>query len=325
MFAIRPFILNHIPSHFLKKNLLLGLDAWHEWNQKRQGYPELHRFFLAHQKYPLNLENPQTINQWIQFKKIHDRNPVLTQTSDKVLARAYVKEILGEKEGEEILIPVYQITDDARKIDFDSIPSEFFLKANHSSGGNLLVTPGMDRKEVIKQANLWLANSYGQHYHEWAYRNIPRKLICEKVLRDEKGQIPLDYKFYCIHGKVKMILFVKDRLGDQKRLFTDRDLRIIKGGYMLRYKEIPHLDEIPALPRMISIAEQLSASFRDLRVDLYALGEKVYFGELTHYDGSGLVPFDDIRLDYAFGDLLKKENADKTIWEALLERFPDYS
>ena len=230
MISTRSFILNKIPSRLLKKHLLNFLDSIINWKQMLLAYPFLHSAFQSYLGYPLNLKRPQTFNEQIQVKKLTNRDRLLVQTSDKLLARQYVKQVLGEEEGEKILIPLYFVTDDERKIPFEKLPEEYFFKANHFSGGNLLVQKDTNRQSLLQKAEHWLLNSYGQHFHEWAYRDIPRRLLCEKVLRDQNGKIPMDIKFYCFHGKAKMVIFILDRFGEKKRITTHIDLNPIAGG-----------------------------------------------------------------------------------------------
>ncbi len=319
MISTRSFILNKIPSRLLKKHLLNLLDSIMNWKQLLLGFPFLHRAFQSYLGYPLNLRSPQTFNEQIQVKKLTNRDRLLVQTSDKLLARQYVKQVLGEEEGEKILIPLYFVTDDERKIPFENLPEEYFLKANHFSGGNLLVQKDTDRQFILQKAERWLLNSYGQYFHEWAYRDIPRKLLGEKVLRDQDGKIPMDIKFYCFHGKAKMVVFILDRFGEKKRITTDIDLNPIVGGKTRADIVLSSAPEIKVFPKLVEVAEELSKEFEHVRMDFYCIDEQIYFGEFTHYCASGLTPFDDYRVDWALGQFWKEENKDKSLLEMLEE------
>ncbi|OOG69892.1 ATP-grasp fold amidoligase family protein [Algoriphagus sp. A40] len=292
-------------------------DRFLELRQALASYPFLHKVFLQKHGYPLDLKNPLTHNERINHKKIHDRNPLIPITSDKVRVRDYVREILGEKEANEILIPLFHISKTGKDIPHQSWDFEFFMKANHSSGGNMLVKPGTDPELIRKTCQTWLKSSYGQFLHEWAYRDIPRRITCEQVIRTPEGQIPADIKYYCFHGRPKMLMILTDRFGHQKRVFTDVQLNVIPGAQMYGKDMLYPLPDLPTHGRMLDFAAKLARDFTYCRVDFYTVGNKVYFGEITHYTGSGLEKFDDYDLDLAIGNLWLPENKDYSILEML--------
>ncbi|MFT7204007.1 MAG: hypothetical protein ACI8YP_002490 [Algoriphagus sp.] len=176
---------------------------------------------------------------------------------------------------------------------------------------------GEDPASVKKTSVKWLENSYGQAMHEWAYKDIPRRIICEKVLRDETGKIPPDLKIYCFHAKVRMILFVADRFKTQKRRFTNENLNPIYGVMMDGALQLEELPEFSNLDRMKLLAEMLAALFEFARVVFYSVGDKVFFGDLTHYPGFGLSPIDEIDHSIALGLLWDKQNSDITFYDML--------
>lgn len=290
-------------------------DQVFEWRQALSGYPKLKKMFEHFNGYPLDLVNPITHNARINWLKIYDRNPLITITSDKVRVRDYIKQCLGEEEATKILIPVYHVSKSGKDIPHQDWDVEFFMKANHYSGGNMLVKPGTDPELIKNTCQKWLSSSYGQGMHEWAYRDIPRRIICEKVLRSESGQIPADIKYYCFHGVPKMLLLLVDRFGDQKRVFVDEKLNLLEGSQMIGKSPLWPLPHFSNHQRMMEIASKLAQPFDYCRVDFYSIGDQVYFGELTHYTGSGLEPFDDYDLDVAIGEMWKIENKQFSILE----------
>jgi hypothetical protein len=292
-------------------------DFFFEVKNSLSSYPRLHQRFEEIHGYPLDLEHPITHNQWINHKKIVDRDPLIPLTSDKVRVRDYVREILGEKEASEILIPVYHISQTGRDIPHQDWDFEFFMKANHFSGGNMLVQPGTDPELIKNTCQNWLRSSYGQNLHEWAYRDIPRRISCEKVIRTESGDIPFDVKYYCFHGRPKMILFLTDRFGNQKRVFTDENLTFLPGAQQYGKEFLIDIPHFKTHERMLHLSAKLARPFRYCRVDFYTVGDEVYFGELTHYTGSGLEKFDDYDLDLALGKLWLPENKEFTALELL--------
>jgi hypothetical protein len=284
-----------------------------------QGYPMMHRTYQRVHGYPLSLSNPQTHNHRVVHKMITDRDPLLPITCDKVRVRDYVRKKLGNGLAEEILIPIYHISKTGRDIPNDQWDQEFFLKANHGSKSNKIIPVGEDPLVVGQLAAQWLNQSYGQALHEWAYRDIPRRIICEKVLRDENGEIPMDIKFYCFYGKCKMVYYNKGRQKDSIRIISDEKRRVVDDLQSIGYtmmKEVPHFDNFQ---RMLEIAESLCQDFLFCRADLYSIGGKIYFGELTHYDGAGMERYDSFEMDLALGRLWLPENLHKGLLESLQE------
>ena len=287
--------------------------------QKMQGFPKMHAFFYQNHGYKLDLKQPFTHNQRIVHKMIMDRSPLIRITSDKVRVKEYVKEMLGEKLSDEILIPQFFVSKTGKDIPFATWDFEFFMKANHGSGFNKLVRPGDDLQEVERLATYWLSQSFGQSRHEWAYRDIPRRIICEKVLRTPEGEIPADIKYYCFNGVPKMVLVLKNRFDNQKRVFVDENLNLLEGSQMYGNDVLWPLPPMPNHSRMLDLAARLAQPFTYCRVDFYSIGDRVYLGEITHYSGAGAEKFDDYDLDVAFGHLWKPENKHRNVLEILSE------
>lgn len=261
--------------------------------------------------YPLDLKNPITHNQRIVHKKLYNRDPLLIITSDKVKVRDYVIETLGLEEANKILIPIYHISKTGQDIPHESWDFEFFMKSNHQSRANLLVKPGEDPQKIKEVCKKWLSQSYGQSLHEWAYRDIPRRIICEKVIRTPEGRIPMDVKFYCFNGQIKMVLFLADRFETQTRIFTDENRVEIPGAQLFGSAKMTTIPNFPTYTKMLELSKKLAEPFQFCRVDFYTVENSIYFGELTHYTGSGMERFDDFDVDLAFGKLWLPENKDK--------------
>ncbi|MDN3204716.1 ATP-grasp fold amidoligase family protein [Algoriphagus sediminis] len=288
-------------------------------SQKLLGYPRAHKVFMTFHGYPLDLENPLAHNEWIVHKMIKDRNPLLVETADKVRVRNYVKRKLGKELSDQVLIPVYHISDSVEKIPFSKLPEEYFMKANHFSGANKLVTSNDKPSEIQKLAKSWLDSTYRQKDHEWAYGQIKPRVLFEKVLRTPNGKIPQDIKFYFWHGRLKMILFVEDRYEDMRWFFCDENFKEIKGAQV---HDVKGADEarIPTnISEMKELAAKLASDFDYCRIDLYEIEGKIFFGEITHYTGGGCWQFSDINTDYVLGQFWKKENLDKNYFELYKE------
>ena len=263
--------------------------------------------FYKHLGYHLNLKNPKSYNEKIIWKKIYDRNPLLPMTTDKYAVRSYIKKVLGEEKAKEILIPLLYVTDQPETIPFERLPSAFIVKPNHTSGRNIIVENShFNKKQIIKTYRRWLKTPYGLEKLEWAYQSIKRKIIIEKLLRDDDGNIPRDFKFHMFHGKCKLVHIVFNRINNLSRSYFDEKwnfLSVKRPDYPQGQKiEKPKNYEI-----MLALAEKLSKPFDYVRVDLYNLNGKIYFGELTHYPESGILKFEPSSFDFELGKYWKIE------------------
>ena len=280
---------------------------------------ERYQFYKALGYYP-NLKNPQSYNEKIVWKKLHDRNPLLPIVQDKYRARDYIIEVLGEKEAKKILIPLLYVTDKPKNIPFDALTGEYVIKPNHSSGKIILAEkingqkrftivendksttlPDNEktRNEVIKVCRKWLASPFGYHNNEWAYQKIKRKILVERLLRDSSGKIPTDYKFSVLNGKVNRLSVWYHRFIDLRiAIYTpDWDYLERKGPI----KQAEYRKKPENLRAMIDLAKLLAKPFDSIRVDLYLVDHKIYFGEFTNYAASGRIPFNSIQDDYKRG------------------------
>jgi len=261
--------------------------------------------FYKQLSYPLDLKNPQSYNQKIVWKKIHDRNPLLPITTDKYQVRSYLKEVLGEKNTKEILIPLLYVTDLPETIPFEKLPSSFIVKPSHASGFYIIVENGnFNQTEIISICRRWLKTSYGIDKLEWAYRFIKRKIIIEELLYEDDGKIPKDFKLHMFHGKCNLIHIVYDRFGSHEKTFFKPDWTMLDVTHNNDRKSA-YIHPPENLSKMIRIAEMLSKPFDYVRVDLYNLNGKIYFGELTHYPNSARGLFTPQSFDFELGKYWK--------------------
>lgn len=262
--------------------------------------------FRAKMGYPLNLENPRTFSEKIQWLKLYDRKPLYTQLVDKYAVRQYI----AEKIGEEHLIPlVGGPWNSAGEIDFDALPEQFVLKCNHDSGGLVVCRDksSLDRETVKQKLDQHLKANYYMSSREWPYKDVKPCIIAEKYMVDESGVELKDYKWYCFNGTPRFLLITTDRAEADvptKYTYFDMDYHVLPF-----YNSGPHADKpIPkpeTFDQMKRLAEILSAEMAHLRVDLYDINGKVYFGELTFYDSSGMAKFDPPEWDETIGSWLK--------------------
>lgn len=256
----------------------------------------------------LNLEDPKTMNEKLQWLKLYNRQPKYTMMADKYAARDYIKQMLGE----EYLIPLLGVWDDPKDIDFDSLPEKFVLKCNHNSGLGMCICKDkskLDIPKVRKELKKGLKQNYYQPGREWPYKNIKRRIIAEQFMADAPGATDFtDYKFFCFNGKVDSVMCCYERnSGDTKFYFFDKNWELKR--YNKRGKEAPEGFTMPKpekMDEMFAVAEKLSADVGApfLRVDLYNSCGQIYFGELTFFPDSGFDPNILPETDRYFGSLI---------------------
>lgn len=264
----------------------------------------LKRVFKIHMGKELNLKNPQTFNEKLQWLKLYNRKDLYSKLVDKYEVREYIKNILGE----EYLIPLVGVWDNPKDIDFESLPNQFVLKCNHNSGLGMCICKNkqeINEKKVKKELKKGLKQNYYLYGREWPYKNVKPKIIAEKFMTDSSGGL-VDYKFFCFEGKVDCVMVCIDRhINDTKFYFFDKDWQLKRLN--IRGKNAPKDFSLPKpakIDEMFSIAEKLSKGFPFVRVDLYECNSKIYFGELTFFPDSGFDSNILLETDKYFGDLL---------------------
>lgn len=261
------------------------------------------KFYLMMGK-RLNLEKPETFSEKLQWLKLYNRKPVHTVMVDKIAAKDYVAKIVGK----EHIIPTIATYDSVEEIDWDALPNQFVIKCTHDSGGVVVCKDKsrLDIEAAKKTLREGLRTDYYYLFREWPYRNVPRRLICEEYLVDESGYELKDYKWFCFDGEPKALFVAADRgKADEEVKFdffdTDFNHLPFRNGHPLAGKPIAK----PAgFEKMKELAAMLSKGEPHIRVDLYDVNGKVYFGELTFFHFSGLMPFEPEEWDYRFGSWL---------------------
>lgn len=276
---------------------LAGLvrKLWFLFPDDAQYLKMVYRLEMGHK---LDLDHPQTFTEKLQWLKIHDRKPEYTLMVDKITAKEYV----AEKIGEQYIIPTLGVWNHFDDIDFTQLPQQFVLKTNHGSGGSDVVICRDKDKLDMKAARQLLENSLKRNgynkYREWPYKNVERKIFAEQLLvdYDDKGlrrEELTDYKFYCFNGEPKFCQVIKDRKSKETIDFFDMEWNH-QEFYGLNPKA-KQAKEIPTRPRnlrqMADIARTLSANLTFCRIDLYEVSDREYFGEITFYPSSGFGTF----------------------------------
>lgn len=236
----------------------------------------------------LNMKNPETFNEKIQWMKFNYRFPLQSVVSDKLLVRDYVRKKVGEK----YLIPLLGKWERFDEIDFQRLPSQFVLKCNHDSGGLVVCRnkQKLDYKKTKRKIERSLKSNFYTVGREYQYRNIKPVILCEKFI-SENGKVPVDYKIYCFNGKPDVMLVCRNRFSHDSHkaeyLFYDQNwnfLPWIKGD---ERKKDPKLPKPENMEEMMEVARKLSEDFIYARVDLYNVNGKIYFGEITLSPNSG--------------------------------------
>lgn len=263
----------------------------------------LQLLFRCKMGYKLNLKNPKSFSEKLQWLKLYNRNPLYTTLVDKYAVKEYVAKIIGE----EYIIPTLGVWDDANEIDFDSLPNQFVLKTTNGGGGDVVICKNKEefgKDFAIKHLNKGLKKSIYKKLREWPYKNVKPRIIAEKYMEDESGELK-DYKFFCFDGCVRCLQVDYDRFIEHHRNIYD--LNWEKMPFSIEYpsKDGVVIDKPDNFDEMNRIAQMLSKNNPHVRVDLYDVGGKIYFGELTFFHGSGYEKFTPKEWDYKFGEWLQ--------------------
>lgn len=249
--------------------------------------------------YDLNIMQPKTFNEKLQWLKLFNHQDVYTMMVDKYA----VKKFVSERIGYDYVIPTIGVWKQFDDIDFERLPSKFVFKCTHDSGSIVIVDnkDTMDLSKTRKKLTSALDINYYWKGREWPYKNVTRQIIAEQYMADHENMI--DYKFLCFCGKAKMIFTCTERFERTGLRVTFFDLNWNKLNFERHYPSSKRkIDRPQNLERMIELAEKLSENIPFVRVDFYEIKGKVYFGEMTFFPGGGMEEFHPIEWDYILGD-----------------------
>lgn len=258
--------------------------------------------------YPLNLENPQTFNEKLQWLKLHNRKEEYVTLVDKYAVKEYVAKLIGE----EYVIPTIGKWDKPSDIEWDKLPNQFVLKTNHDGGGNGIVVCKDKSKLNKRKALRELRHSFYRNTYligrEWPYKKVKKCVFAEKYMEDSQLRELRDYKFYCFNGEPKVMLIALDRAsGTTKMNYYDMDFNQLD-----LHQGHPHtasqIEKPKCFEEMKQIVTKLSQDMPTVRMDLYEVNGKVYFGEFTFFDSGGTGSFYPRKWDKIFGDWLMLQN-----------------
>lgn len=261
--------------------------------------------FRCKMGYWMDLDNPKTFSEKLQWLKLHNRNPLYTTLVDKYAVKKWVADKIGEKH----VIPMLGVWNNANEIDFESLPDQFVLKTTNGGGGNVVICKNksqFNKEKAVAHLNQSLKNSIYKNYREWPYKNVPPRIIAEKYMEDESGELR-DYKIFCFNGNPRIFLLYKDRY-DEKNMtidFFDEQKKWLD----LTHPEFGRSSEKPALPdyfdKIFSLAKILSKSIPFVRCDFYIVNGSIYFGEMTFYPTSGFALYKPFSWEKKMGSWLK--------------------
>lgn len=265
----------------------------------------------------LNLKNPKTFNEKTQWLKVYDHNPLYHKLVDKY----EVKKIVAEKIGEEYIIPTLGVWNSFDEIDFNSLPNQFVLKTT-TGGGNTGVVICSDKgsfnlQDAQTKLEASAKNDIYKSMGEWVYKDIIPRFIAEKMLVNDNGGDLADYKIFCFNGVPKILFYASNRQNAKHDppFFDYYDMQLNKLDIRSRgHQNSPSIIK-PFLEfeQMKELAAKLSKGIPFVRVDFYLVNNKIYFGELTFYHDSGLVPFIPEEWDAILGGMIEiKSISNKT-------------
>ncbi|MBQ6718906.1 MAG: glycosyl transferase [Oscillospiraceae bacterium] len=249
----------------------------------------------------LPLKNPQTFNEKLQWLKLFDHRPEYITYVDKYAVREHIRTTIGE----EHLVPLIGVWDNADSIDFDALPDRCVLKCTHDSGGVIVYDRSRSDVEAVRnQLSAALKKDFYLRGREWPYKHVCPRIIAETFLDTEDTEL-MDYKFLCFHGVPEMLMVCSSRTAMGVNV-TFLDLDWNRLPFERHYPAAPEpLSRPKSLNKMIDIAAQLSAGIPFVRVDLYEVHGQVYFGELTFYPGCGFEEFHPEEWDMRLGEMIQ--------------------
>ncbi|MBR2436332.1 MAG: glycosyl transferase [Alistipes sp.] len=267
--------------------------------------------FRLEMGYPLNLNNPKTFSEKLQWLKLYNRKPEYTLMVDKYAAKGYVANIIGD----EYIIPTLGVWDRFEDIDFDKLPNQFVLKTTHGGGGGGVVICKDKTTFNIDKAKSILERSLKQDIYtslkEWPYKNVKKRIIAEEFIETDNGELK-DYKLFCFNGIPRYCQVIAGRETDITTIdWYDREWN---HQHFHEPKDYPFSEKGHSRPRcldeMWNIATKLSQGQPFLRVDFYEISNTIKFGELTFFPTSGFGGFKPIEWDYKLGEWIKLPKID---------------
>ena len=251
----------------------------------------------------IDLDNPKTFNEKLQWLKLHDRKPEYTTMVDKYLVKDYVAKLIGE----EYIIPTLGVWDSYDEINFDSLPDKFVLKCTHDSASVKVIKDKnkIDHTQLNNYFKSKLRCNYYYVAREWPYKDVKPRIMVEKYMEDFVTQDLRDYKFFCFNGEPKLLFIACERQNDSETKFDFYDIDFTHLPFRNGH---PNADVPPQKPyafeKMKELAKKLSIGIPQVRIDFYEVNGHVLFGEYTFCHWGGFVPFEPEEWDEIIGNML---------------------
>lgn len=274
----------------------------------------LYRFKMGHR---LDLKSPKTFTEKIQWLKLYNRKPEYTLMVDKYAVKKYVADIIGEK----YIIPTLGVWDKPEDIDWDALPNEFVLKTTHGGGsGGVVICKDkktFDRNKAILTLRDSMNSDIYRSLREWPYKDVKKRVLAEKYMAPkDMVNNPIydlsDYKFFCFNGEPKYCQVIRDRHSKESIDFYDMNWRhqefvglnpVTSSGKNL----VNGVNPVPRpllLDDMICVCHKLSKNMKFVRIDMYVIDNRIYFGEITFYPASGIGLFNPDKWNEELGNLI---------------------
>lgn len=264
--------------------------------------------FRLQMGYRMDFKAPKTFNEKLQWLKLYNRNPEYTRIVDKLEVKEYVATIIGD----EYVIPTLGVWSQPEDIDFESLPEMFVLKTTHGGGSNGVIVcrdkSKLDKGKIASSLRESLQQNIYRAFKEWPYKGVKPRIIAEQYMEDSETKELRDYKFFCFNGRVEYYKVDFDRFVGHKANYFDRSGLLMEFGEEVCPPNYDKRIEMPSnLSDMMNIAEKLSQNIPFVRVDLYSVNQRVYFGEMTFFPASGFGRFTEQQWDRKLGDLISLE------------------
>ena len=289
--------------YLIRKGLLYGLHRLAPYFSD-EIFLQL-KYFIIHGK-KLNLDNPRTFSEKLQWLKLYNRNPKFTLLVDKVK----VKDLVATKIGKQYIIPTLAVYESVEDIDFRLLPEKFVIKCNHNSGKGMYICKNktdIDENKIKKNLNRGLKEDYYITSREWPYKDVPRKILVEQYMENGDDAELADYKFFCFNGNPKYCQVIKDRTTNETIDFFDMEWKHqsfigLTPGVKHSATEILRPKKFELMKSLVTI---LAEDFAFSRIDLYDINGDIYFGEITFFPASGSGEFSPEEWNKKIGDMVE--------------------
>jgi len=301
MFFKKFFYYTIHPIQCLKRMKYKRLHS--SYGKKMDDEKYIKEIFKLSMGYKLDLNNPKTFNEKLQWLKLYNRKTEFVSMVDKSLS----KEIVAKTVGEEYVAKTYGIWEHFDDINFDVLPEKFVLKTTHDCGGVIICKDKnkFDNEASKKFLEKHLTYQYFYHCREWPYKNVKPRIMAEEFLQDGNREVLPVYKIMCFGGQPKIIQTIQnDKQPNETIDYFDTEWNLLDLRQNFPNSEVP-LNKPEKLEEMLSIARKLSEGMSFIRVDLYTANEKIYFSEFTFFSDAGLASFDPPEWDLKFGEWIR--------------------